>query len=73
MPFWNHEQQGYVLVLDDERRIRDLTGRALTIQGFECRAAADAVEALDVATREALDITVSDIYMPGRSWRVESG
>ncbi|MFQ5790096.1 MAG: HD domain-containing phosphohydrolase [Acidobacteriota bacterium] len=57
--------EGRVLVVDDEPGVRDIVGRALTRQGFQCRSAALAEEALKMASREPFDLAIADIRMPG--------
>ncbi len=52
------------LVVDDEAAIRELTSRALTHRGFDCRQAANGREALDLLQVEDFDVVVSDFRMP---------
>jgi len=55
---------GDILVVDDDRRMRELVGKVLTREGYAVRAlphARDVLQALD----EALpDLVISDIRMP---------
>jgi PAS domain S-box-containing protein len=53
-----------VLVIDDEADGRMLTARILEAQGAYVACAASGVEALDVLSKERIDIVLSDIGMP---------
>ncbi|HEX9234932.1 MAG TPA: response regulator [Actinomycetota bacterium] len=54
-----------VLVVDDERDVRELIGRVLALAGMEVRMAADGLEALEaLRTGELPDALVMDIQMP---------
>jgi len=71
--------QPHILVVDDDRRIRDLTARFLGEQGFNVVTANDAADARDKMKSLAFDLLVLDIMMPGetgleltQSLRVES-
>lgn len=56
-----------ILIADDESVIRDGVSRTILAQfpSFEVHAAADASEAADIMEREAVDIVLTDILMPG--------
>jgi two-component system, OmpR family, response regulator MprA len=55
-----------ILVVDDERAVRDSLRRALELQGFEVELASDGAEALArLAENGQLDAVVLDILMPG--------
>jgi two-component system response regulator MprA len=54
-----------VLIADDDRAIRDALRRALALNGYQVTAVADGVEALAAARREAFDVLVLDVMMPG--------
>jgi two-component system, OmpR family, response regulator MprA len=55
----------HVLVVDDDRAIRDAVGRALRLHGFTVAAAPDGVEALAALARRPADVVVLDVNMPG--------
>ena len=59
-----------VLVVDDEPMIRDFVAKVLTRNGFACRTASDAGEAVTSAMDRAPSLVVTDIRMPGKdgSW-----
>ncbi|MFC4530323.1 response regulator transcription factor [Sphaerisporangium dianthi] len=53
-----------VLVVDDERNIRDLVGMALRFHGFEVVSAARGYEALEIARSGMPDLLVLDVMLP---------
>ncbi|GII66996.1 DNA-binding response regulator [Sphaerisporangium krabiense] len=53
-----------VLVVDDERNIRDLVGVALRFHGFEVVSASRGYEALELALSGAPDLIVLDVMLP---------
>lgn len=57
----------HLLVIDDDRRIRELTRRYLTENGFRVSAAADASEARNHLKGLEFDLMVVDVMMPGES------
>src|SRR6266702_3596460 len=55
-----------ILVVDDERAVRDSLRRALELEGYEIELAADGQEALDRLESEAEpDAVILDVLMPG--------
>ena len=54
-----------VLVVDDDRPVRRMLERSLAAEGFDVRAAEDGGAALALAEREAPDLVVLDVAMPG--------
>jgi two-component system, OmpR family, response regulator MprA len=55
-----------ILVVDDERAVRDALRRALELQGYEVDLAADGAEALArLETNGQTDAVILDILMPG--------
>jgi two-component system, OmpR family, phosphate regulon response regulator OmpR len=59
--------QPHILVVDDDRRIRDLTARFLSAEGFNVVTANDAADARDKMKSLAFDLLVLDIMMPGEN------
>jgi two-component system sensor histidine kinase/response regulator len=53
-----------LLLVEDDRLIRDSTAALLEDDGFEVRVAADGAEALALLEREVPDLVLSDIRMP---------
>ncbi|HTV23144.1 MAG TPA: ATP-binding protein, partial [Polyangiaceae bacterium] len=56
-----------VLLVEDEKMVRELTKRILVGAGFLVTEAADADDALDRAEREAFDVVLTDVLLPGMS------
>jgi two-component system cell cycle sensor histidine kinase/response regulator CckA len=53
-----------ILIVDDERAVRDLVAAALTRAGFAVRTAGSAEEALDLEARHPVDLLVTDVILP---------
>lgn len=65
--------EGRVLVVDDERQIRDVVAEALADDGYEVETAANGAQALAVLSRWVPDLIVLDLMMPvmdGATFRV---
>lgn len=59
------DQEDYrILVIDDDKRLRDLLERYLSEQGFEVTTAKDAVRAKSLFNRRVFDLVILDIMMP---------
>ncbi|GAB3438499.1 response regulator transcription factor [Streptomonospora sediminis] len=54
-----------MLIADDDRAIRDSLERALALEGYEVRTAADGVEALAEVHGDPVDLLILDVMMPG--------
>jgi two-component system phosphate regulon response regulator OmpR len=59
--------QPHVLVVDDDRRLRDLLGRYLSENGFRVTAAEDAQAARARLKAFDFDLIILDVMMPGES------
>src|SRR6478736_5094620 len=57
----------HVLVVDDDRRLRDLLTRFLTENGYRVTAASSAAEARAKAGNFVFDALVLDVMMPGET------
>jgi two-component system phosphate regulon response regulator OmpR len=57
----------HVLVVDDDKRLRELLGRYLVDQGFRVTTAVSAAEARSKLSSFTFDLLVLDIMMPGES------
>jgi len=55
---------GTILIVDDERAVRELVAAALARAGFEVRTASTAEEALDLEARHPVDLLVTDVILP---------
>src|SRR4029079_12904110 len=53
-----------VLVVDDERSMRELLSIVLKRDGYDVLVAEDGAAAVDVMKRERIDILITDIRMP---------
>jgi putative two-component system response regulator len=56
-----------ILIVDDERTVRQSLNKCLTRSGFSCSEAGDADEALDNLNNRPSDLVILDITMPGTS------
>ena len=54
-----------ILVIDDDRRLRDLLKRYLSEQGYAVQTVADATAMRRLMTRENFDLLVLDLMLPG--------
>ena len=54
-----------VLVVEDERNIRDLVCLHLGLEGYECVPIADGKEAMALATEKPFDLIILDLMLPG--------
>lgn len=61
------DDASHVLVVDDDRRIRDLLSRYLAQQGYRVTTAASALEARAKLRGLDFDLLVVDVMMPGES------
>lgn len=59
------ERTPHILVVDDDREIRDLLGRFLKKHGLRVSLAADGREMLSCLEDGAIDLVVLDVMMPG--------
>jgi CheY-like chemotaxis protein len=53
-----------ILVVDDVRDVREMTGMLLQILGHEVFAACNGLQALQMASRQAADVILMDLSMP---------
>lgn len=53
-----------ILIVDDERTIRDVVRRYLEIEGYRVLDAADGEQALAIVRQERLDLVILDIMLP---------
>jgi putative two-component system response regulator len=54
-----------ILIVDDEKAVRRSLNRCLTMNGFSCREASNAEEAMGALKQNAADLVILDIMMPG--------
>lgn len=54
-----------ILIVDDEKGIREILRPFFESQGFEVFEATDGVEAVEMARKESFDVVLTDLKMPG--------
>ena len=64
---WTGRRVPRILVVDDHPRIAGLMSQLLTLRGYDVVTAADAEEAEAEVRRQAPDLILSDVKMPGKS------
>ena len=64
MPSVNSTQAATILVVDDDRAIRESLERALALEGYRVVAASDGAQALDLVAANQPDVVVLDLMMP---------
>lgn len=60
------EIKGKILTVDDEDIVRQLICQKLTKEGYQCRSAASAIEAMEKIEEDLPDLVILDITMPGK-------
>jgi len=55
---------GHILIIDDERPIRNSIRDILEYEGYTCEVAVDGIEGLEIFTQKKFDIVLLDIKMP---------
>jgi YesN/AraC family two-component response regulator len=53
-----------ILIVDDERDVRDSIKSVLDLAGYTVRTAENAADALDQLERTPIDVVITDIFMP---------
>lgn len=56
-----------ILVVDDERPIRELISQIVKREGYECQTASGVDEALEALKEDEFALVISDINMPGKT------
>jgi two-component system, OmpR family, phosphate regulon response regulator OmpR len=59
------DDAAHLLIVDDDRRIRELLSRILSAEGYRVTTAADAAEAMARLKGISFDLIVLDVMMPG--------
>ncbi len=58
------ERHQKILVVDDDRELREMLYRFLTYQGFYVKTACHGGEGYEALGRDSFDMVITDIYMP---------
>lgn len=58
------QEDKIILIVDDEKEIRDLVEIYLKSEGYNTKKACDGEEALDIIRNEEIDLVILDIMMP---------
>ena len=61
----NDLSKPHLLVVDDEEEIRRMLRRHFTFLGYQVTTAGGGREALEVLSRERMEVVITDIMMPG--------
>ncbi len=64
MDFVTSSNSATILVVDDDRAIRESLDRALALEGYRVVAATDGAQALDLVAEQQPDVIVLDLMMP---------
>jgi DNA-binding response OmpR family regulator len=62
-----HGMKKRILLVDDDRAVRESLGRVLTMEDYLVLPAADGIEALKMAAATQLDLVILDLNMPRQS------
>ena len=57
-------RQTHILIVDDEKSIRDTLYEIIQYEGYQCSVAGNGKEALTVMEQEPVDVVITDIMMP---------
>ena len=55
----------HILVVDDEKSVRNMLHRAIKSAGYDCSSAGNARDALKILEEKDVDVVITDIEMPG--------
>lgn len=64
----NKTEMNHVLIVEDDKEIREGVEIYLKSQGYEVYQAADGVEGLEVIEKEEIHLAIVDIMMPRNGW-----
>lgn len=67
MPLSSKSEKTDVLIVDDERSVREILAEGLTTLGLNTRTASNAAEAFDMLEESRPNLVLTDIDMPGES------
>ena len=61
------EKQARILIVDDEELVRKLLSKKLSSEGYLCREAGNAFQAIDALHNSPAELVLLDVKMPGKS------
>jgi response regulator RpfG family c-di-GMP phosphodiesterase len=67
LEYYFHPESPRILVVDDERVIREILSEFLTLEGYFVRTVEDGAEALKELQRHSYNLVISDLKMPNMS------
>ena len=67
MTLWSTPSNTRILIVDDERGIRDYIKDGLSLSGYQCSTAESASDATTALGKDAFDLVLLDINMPVRT------
>ncbi|MCK4421422.1 response regulator [candidate division WOR-3 bacterium] len=53
-----------LLIVDDDKQVRDILEKTLSVEGYKCEIASNGIEALKIYKRKSIDCVLLDIGMP---------
>jgi len=61
----NKQKAAHILIVDDDRSIRQILQKAFEKEGLECSAASGGEQALAIMQAKEFDVIITDLHMPG--------
>ena len=61
----SQHEHTHILVVDDEKLIREMLHKTIKRAGYDCSIAEDAEDALKILEKKNVDVVITDIKMPG--------
>ena len=58
------KEDARILVVDDEEMLRKVIHKILTKEGYDVHLASSGTEALEILSREKIDLVITDVKMP---------
>jgi DNA-binding NtrC family response regulator len=58
------KEDATILVVDDEEMLRKVIHKILTKEGYDVHLASSGTEALEILSREEIDLVITDVKMP---------
>ena len=62
-----------ILVVDDDPSVREMLARVLRVEGYQAFSACDGAQALDIVSKQRIDLVLLDLNLPGQNgWEILS-